>query len=342
MEWFDPYTASEEKQMVAFDMISYPFANFELSDSQALYFVFDMDMSVYIVCMDNERFETEFADIYEYTFSDSAEYGGIAEVEGYAMEIDEELREIVIEEFNYLWGSEVFTEDNVEDYIGCYYLDTTYQPENDEESLLATVLGAIFLMGLGVYALYCALKKPKKQAESKNPSENDVMMPQDTSAEGMGLTYTTENVGELPIPRNIILSLLASIVCASAGGVLWILVYKLGRITWIAGYLAVVGAIYGYCKFGRRELNALAAVWCIIVGLASVGFANYVVYAWEIVDAINASNPGRTDFWHVFIKMPQLMEQMELWSSYFADLAMGIIFALIAGVSSLFGKKKKK
>ena len=70
--WFDPYSDTEVKQAVSFEMISYQFASFELSDAQGMYFVFDADMYPYIVCMDNERLETEFADIYEYTFSDAA------------------------------------------------------------------------------------------------------------------------------------------------------------------------------------------------------------------------------------------------------------------------------
>ena len=148
-------------------------------------------------------------------------------------------------------------------------------------------------------------------------------------------------MGELPIPGNIIVALLASIICAAGGGIVWILVYKLGRITYIAGLLAVMGAIYGYSKIGKRELTTLAAVWCILVGLASITFANYISYAWEIVDAVNAANPGRTDFMKVFMNMPWLMEDMELWGSFFADLGIGIFFAVIGGVSSLFSNKKK-
>lgn len=339
--WFDPYAVTEEKQTLIFDMVSYPFASFELSDTQGLYFVFDPQMNVYIVCLENERVETEFADIYAYTFDDTLEYPGIAEIDGYAEEIDAELRAIAIEEFNYLWGSEVFTEDNFEDYIGYYYLDTTYQPEEGESPVVVALM-TIFFVGMGIYFLYLGIRKPRKPKVEEVPVDPEIVVPEERNAEAIGITHTTDEIGEVPIPRNIVISMLASIVCAAAGGVLWILVYKLGRITALAGYLAVVGAIYGYCKIGRRELNIPAGIWCIFVGLFSICFANYLAYAWEIVDAINASNPGRTDFWHVFGNMPRLMAEMELWTGYFADLAIGIVFALLAGVSNLFGKKKKK
>ena len=338
--WFDAFEASEEKQSLIFDMISYPFASFELSDTQGLYFVFDPEMNVYIVCMDNELLETEYADIYAYTFDDTLEYPGIAEIDGYAVEIDAQLKSIAIEEFNYLWGSEVFTEDNFEEYVGYYYLDTTYQPGEGENPIMVLFI-TIFLVVLGGYFIYLGIRKPRGPKEEPKQEEPVIELPKDASAEALGLTHETEEIGEIPIPRNILLSLLASIVCSAAGGVLWILVYKLGRITAVAGYLAVVGAIYGYCKIGRRQLNISSGIWCILVGLFSICFANYLAYAWEIVDAINASNPGRTDFGHVFRNMPSLMTEMELWTAYFADLAMGIVFALLAGVSNLFGKKKK-
>lgn len=340
--WFDPFSEVEGKQMVEFGMISYPFASFELSDTQEFYFVLDSDMVVYIVCMDREQFENDYAAIYDYTFSDDAEFPGLASIEGYAMEIDEELREYAIEEFNYFWGSEVFTDVNLDEYVGYYYLDATYQPVSDEESPFVVLAGGLLCLFAGVYFLYLAIRPKKKETAEKEEKSQEIVTPKDTSAEALGLTHEPEEVGELPIPGNIFVAILASIVCAMGGGLVWILVYKLGRITYLAGLLAVMGAIYGYSKIGKRELTTGAAIWCILVGLASIFFANYISYAWEIMDAVNASNPGRTDFIKVFTNMPWLMEEMELWGSFFADLGIGIFFALIGGVSSLFGNKKKK
>lgn len=341
VEWFDSYTDYGDKRKMEVEMISYSFASFELSDSQELYFIFDTYTVPYIVCMDNERFETEFADIYEYTFSDSMEPPRIGMVEGYAMEIDEELKAIAIEEFNYLWNSEILTEDNFADYMGYYYLDTTYQPEGEGESPITMIIVSILCIGMGVFIIYSGVKPKKNEPESVQKSTGDVVVPQDTSAEAMGITHTTETVGEIPIQGNIIVALLASIVCGAAGGILWVVVYKLGRITYLAGLLAVMGAIFGYSKIGKRELSTGATIWCILVGLCWIGVGNYISYAWEILDAVNASNPGRTDFIKVLTNMPWLMQEMELWGSFFAELGIGIVFALLGGVGSLFGNKKK-
>ena len=337
---FDPTVEYENKQLVEFEMISYPFASFELNDSQGLYFVFDTDMSVYIVCMDNERLETEFKEIYDYTFSDASETAGIGAVEGYAMPIDAELKTIAIEEFNYLWGSDVLTDTNFVDYIGDYYLDTTYIPESSEESVSTIIIGGIFFLALGIYLIYYGIKGYKK-AEQKVAAASDVKVHEDAVTMATAQAGAVSGAGELPVPRNIFVALAASIICAAAGGLLWIVFYKLGRIAAISGYLAVFGAMYGYSKFGKRELKGMSVVWCILAGVAMIVFANYISYTWEIVDAINASNPGRAEFARVFMNMPQMMTEWELWGSFLTDLGMGLIFALIAGVGSLFGKKKK-
>ena len=342
VEWFDMYTDYGDKRKMEFEMISYAFASFELSDSQEFYFIFDTYTVPYIVCMDNERFETEFADVYEYTFSDSTEPPRIAMVEGYAMEIDEELKTIAIEEFNYLWNSEILTEDNFADYMGYYYLDTTYQPEEEGEDAVTMLITGVLGIAMGAFLIYSGIKTQKKEATGTKEMEQEVVVPQEPTAEAMGITHTAEVVGEIPIQGNIIIALLASIVCASAGGLLWIVVYKLGRITYLAGLLAVMGAIFGYSKIGKREMTIGASIWCILIGLCSIGLGNYVVYAWEIVDAVNASNPGRTDFIKVFTNMPWLMQEMDLWGSFFAELGIGIVFAVLGGAGSLFGNKKKK
>ena len=341
VEWFDSYTDYGDKRKMEVEMISYSFANFELSDSQELYFIFDTYTVPYIVCMDNERFETEFADIYEYTFSDSTEPPRVGMVEGYAMEIDEELKAIAIEEFNYLWDSEILTEENFEDYMGCYYLDTTYQPEAEGESPITMIIVSVLCIGMGAFIIYSGVKPKKNEPDSVQKKTEDIVIPQEPTAEAMGLTHTTEAVGEVPMQGNLIVALLASIVCAAAGAVLWVVVYKLGRITYLAGLLAVMGAVFGYSKIGRRELTTGAAIWCILVGLCWIGVGNYISYAWEILDAVNASNPGRTDFIKVLTNMPWLMQEMELWGSFFTELGIGIVFALLGGVGSLFGNKKK-
>ena len=372
--WFGSTAASDEKQKMNVQMISYAFATFELNDTQGLYFVFDEDMAVYIVCMDNARLETEFADIYEFTFTETLEVPEIGSLEGYAMAIEDDLKELAIEEFNYLWGEEILTADNFSDYMGSYYLDTTYQPTKEGESAATLIISGIFFLGLGIYLLYYAVKGYKKAQQKINEQSGLKQYAKALNAgkEGVGTgtadsgmlhvgngtaaantgvspdvagpaggTAQVTGAGDLPVPRNIVLALTAAVFCALAGGVLWILFYKMGRIAAISGYVAVAGAMLGYYKFGRREKSTVGNILCVLIGVAVIVFANYLSYAWEIVDAMNASSPGRAEFAKVFVNMPQLMTDWDLWNSFMADLGMGLVFALLAGLGGLIGRKKK-
>ena len=297
--WFDPTTDNEGKQMVEFEMISYPFASFEYSDAQGLFFVFDSDMSSFIVCMDMTRFENEFQEIYEYTFSESTQIPEAGVVEGYAMPIEEDLRAIAIEEFNVLWDEDILTEENFEEYLGSFYLDTTYQPGAEEESPLSTIFAGIFILAIGIYMIYYVTKGYKKVTKK--------IQEQSAFAEEKEEKEPVKNTVDLPIPRNLFATLLAVVIGAALGGLVWIFFYKLGRIAAISGYLAVIGAVWGWSKFGRREMTGGAWGLCILTGIGMIFLANYVSYAWEIEEAINASSPGRAQFMKVLSNMPSLM-----------------------------------
>lgn len=340
---FDAYKPGEEKQTLIFDSITYQFANVELSNTHGMYFVFDPEMNIYIVCMDKKLLETEYADNYAYTFGDTVEYPGIAEIEGYAIEISAELQANAIECLNTILGSEIFTTNNFEDYVGHYYLDATYQPEESDSPVKYFILTIVF-MAVGGGFIYLGVRKLGETEEEPKQEEIMIALPKDTNAEDLELAYEveeTENIErikEISAPRNILIALLASIVCASIGGFFWILFYKFGEIVGLSGFIAVAGAIFGYCKIGRRKLTIPVVIWCVLVSLLSIGFANYLVYTWKIVDMINASNQGRTNLWNVFRKMPELMDEMALWSDFFDELSIGIILSLLTAVSSLFNK----
>lgn len=341
---FDVAEYSESRQFVEFEMISYPFASFELNDTQGLYFVFDEDMCTYIVCMNNNRLEEEFAEIYEYTFSDTVEAPKVGRVEGYSMEIDEEIRDIAIEEFNYMWGEEIATEQNFEEYFGNYYLDTTYIPNASEESLFTRILTLAFTTVVGIILLWCAFAKPKQEPATENVANEDVEPAFDHSP--MTDLFGTSDagfatIGELPNPGNIVIAVAASIAGAALGGVVWILIYKLGYIAAVSGYVAVACAMLGYTKFGKRELSILSIIWCILISAAMIVFANYISYTWEVMDAINASNPGRAEFTKVFMHLPDMLKEWDAEGYFWRDLAMGLLFLVISGIGSLFSRKKR-
>lgn len=325
-QWFEPYEENQEKQYLDFMLISDPFAEFELSSKLGLYFVFDTDMYGYIVCMEQARVEKEFADIYEYTFSGGETSPGLGHIEGYAQPINSEMMKYAIEEYNWLWNEELINETNFEDYLGTMYLDTTIKPASEENPATLFMFGIFFIV---VFIVGCVVSI----RSSKKKVEEEGWQPQSQAS--------VEDNMEVKTPGNIIIAIVASIICASAGALLWIVFFKMGKVTAIAGLAAVGGAIFGYTYLGKRELNIPSGIWCILIGLAMIVLGNAVGYAWDITDAYNNGTPGRAEFLKVFVKLPSLLTENELWRNFFADMALGLIFTVIGGIS-MFTKKRKE
>lgn len=338
---FDPMYDNGIKEYVEFDMITYPFAGFELNDTQGFYFVFD-DMLPYIVCMEDARLEGEFQAIYDYTFSDSMLPPERGCLEGYAVEIDDELKALAIDEFNYIWNEKIVNEENFTDYFGKYYLDTIYVP--DEGESIPEMLGMTVLMAaMGIFFLYCAFAKKKTAAHADAAELMQEELPERTeeALEEGPTTAKTLTAGELPVQGNLIVAVLAAFIGATAGGVLWIVLYKLGYVAAVTGFVGAYGAIWCWTKVGKRELTVPAMVWCILAAAAMLVLGNYIVYAWEITDVLNASNPGRAEFVKVLQNMPQIMAEWKLWSSFAADMVIALVLAAVSGAVELFRKKNR-
>ena len=167
VQWFDVYSSSDELQGVEFLLISNAFAEYTYGTTQGFYFVFDEDMCGYIVCMEQDRIAEEFQANYDYTFTDIQTVPELGYLEGYAVEIDEEIREYAIEYFNYFWGEEIIDETNFEEYLGSYYLDTTIEPAAENNNLSTAVVMII----VGVILLVVAIVKMKNRGKLRKDQE---------------------------------------------------------------------------------------------------------------------------------------------------------------------------
>ncbi len=350
--WFDLYSESDELQGLEFMLISDAFAEYTYGNSQGFYVVFDEEMYAYIICMEQERLEKEFQEIYDYTFTDTEIMPELGYLEGYAVEIDEELEEYAIEYFNEFWGEEVLDETNFYDYMGAYYLDTTIEPEAQNTSIVTEVvsitLGLILLI-LGICKLAGRGKrireqeqweKEQREKEIQNAFSFDNSNPYMADMESSGTEATTAEVHndspEVQEQGNIVVALLASVICACAGAVLWVVIYRLGYIAGLTGCVAAVGALYGYEKIGKRQVSGGAIAWCIFVSLVVLLLGNAVAYAWEFADAFGSD---KADFLVVLGQLPDILKDYDCVGSFFGDWGMGVFFAAISGFS--IGNRKK-
>lgn len=355
VQWFDLYSPSDELQGLEIMLISDPFAEYTYGSNQGFYLVFDEELYGYIVCMEQSRLEEEFLDIYNYTFYDVETIPEPGYIEGYAVEIDEELKEYAIEYFAEFWGEGIVDESNFYDYFGDYYLDSTLVPETEDAgvstAVVVIILGLLLLV-VGIYKLasrgklIAAQEQWEKQQREKeiqqafsfnneNPYMTDMGTQSDVSQEGI-----VQNQGPDVVEKgNLPLALVASIICACAGAVLWVLIYKLGYIAGITGCVAATGALLGYEKIGKCKVNGGAIVWCIAVSLVVLFWGNAVAYAWDFTEALSYGSPGRAQFFIVLKQLPSILADYDCVGSFFADWGMGVFFAAISGFS--IGNRRK-
>lgn len=335
--WFDLYSPSQEPQMLEFLFISDAFAEYTYGTSQGFYLVYDEDMFGYIICMENERLEGEFKANYDYTYQDIEKVPELGYVEGYAVEIDEELKEYALEFFNEFWGEELLDETNFADYLGTYYLDTTMEPatEGGISTQVVMIIVGLILVAVAIAKVVNRGKEQTEQTQQDNSYMNESVMSEESSGEEAAYSGSPE----VEKKGNLILALIGSILGACVGAVLWVLIYKLGYIAGITGCVAAVGALVGFQMFGKRQVTTGVILWCVFISLVALLFGNAVSYAWEFTEALSADSPGRAEFFVVLKQLPTILKDYDCVGSFFADWGMGVFFAALSGFS-LGGRKK--
>lgn len=345
---FNAYTYSDQKQQAKFNMLSDSFASFVLGEDHGFYIAMLGDASEIefsIVCLSVDTFK-QFEDVYEFTFSAAPieEAPRVASLSGYAVEIDEELADFTIEYFNLFFGGEILTSENFDDYFGHYYLDATRVSAGTGENAPVVFLGAfgVILLAAGIWLLYksnraavAAASLPAADADSA--AEGQVAGEMDGFTPASTTLPLLEERAAVPHPA---LGFLGALLGSLVGAAVWILLYRVGFIAGIAGYLAVICALAGYKKFGGG-ITKVGTVFCILVAMLVLVAANGVSYAWVIADEVNSASPGRADFVYLLAHFFEIMSLLELWGSFFGDLVIGLILALVAGASPIVRIFKK-
>ena len=120
---FDSYSSEENYSYIEPYIMSDPFGSM---GNKNLYFVLTEDNYAFIVCMNRNELG-KCQDVIDWTYDATGllEHPGSFYIEGYPAEIDSEIEDLIVENFNCFWGEDVVNSDNVYEYFGEYYLDTT-------------------------------------------------------------------------------------------------------------------------------------------------------------------------------------------------------------------------
>ena len=334
MNRFDSYEDSGKEEYLDFVMLSDSFATFTYGERHGIFTVFDPDGYAYLVCLPSDAPET-YAEIYTYTYSDSQTVPSPARITGYAMEIDSDLRDLAIDYLNEVYYGEGFlTTENFSDYLGDYYLDTTYRPQGSGASLWALL--AAILCGAAGAALLVVQRRRAPAVESAGT---------ETGPAGEGLPgVETMSAADRPTdPWELEQSpklqrgagILGAVFGALAGAAIWVGMYQLGYLVGIASMVGVILALKLYEKFAGG-LDTFGVVISAVVALAAMVAANVAAYALAIFLAVRESTtPGRADFFYILRNFGPLMESADAWGDFAADLAIGLLLGIVAAAGSI-------
>ena len=131
------------------------------------------------------------------------------------------------------------------------------------------------------------------------------------------------------------------------GGILWFVLYQIGYLAAISGFVGVICAVKGYTFFAKTKnesvkcvviSSVITAVVLIISWYFCVAFDIYTVYQ----DMFAA---GEVDFTYTFFEavtvVPYFFAETEILIAYAKDLGIGLIFAVLGVVYYLSLREKR-
>lgn len=147
-------------------------------------------------------------------------------------------------------------------------------------------------------------------------------------------------------PANPVMGILGALLFSLIGCAVWILIGKLGYISYLGGIAMAFSTIFGYHLFGKR-FDTLGLIISIVIVLIMVLVSNMFIYTWQIVSEPGIDEAlsilGYEGFFSVFFGLFELMKQVDLLTglegmdsmtgTFISDLVIGYIVSGIATVA---------
>lgn len=141
--------------------------------------------------------------------------------------------------------------------------------------------------------------------------------------------YTETNISpseaDTESQSNLPLGILGAIIGAALGGVLWIVIGKIGFIAGIAGFVMVMLAMKCYAIFAG-SIDRRGQIISICIAFLMIFAANYTSYALDICEANDSVNIE--GLINAFKTLPGLMTAANLWGSFAIDLVVGYALSI--------------
>lgn len=155
-------------------------------------------------------------------------------------------------------------------------------------------------------------------------------------------------------PANPVMGILGAIVFSLIGCAVWIIIGKLGYISYLGGIAMAFSTIFGYHLFGKK-FDTLGLIISIVIVLVMVLVSNMFIYTWQLLSQPGMEEAlsllGYNGFFGVFFGLFDLMKQIDLHAGldgidsmtggFISDLIFSYIISMIATVAIGISMLKK-
>ena len=148
--------------------------------------------------------------------------------------------------------------------------------------------------------------------------------------------------------ENTLAGVVGAFLFSLVGGILWFVLYQIGFLASISGFVGVICAVKGYTFFAKAKNESVKCVVISAIMTAIVLIISwYFCVAYDIYYVFNeAFAAGEIDFTYTFFEAVQvtpymLLEDTEVLVAYLKDLGIGLLFAVLGVIYYLSIREKK-
>jgi hypothetical protein len=140
---------------------------------------------------------------------------------------------------------------------------------------------------------------------------------------------------------SVLLGVICAVIGAALGGLVWVLISRLGYIAGIAGFLTMFFAMKGYNIGSRRQIGKGGTVLCFLLSLVVLYLANCASYAVELYTVFKKEAGVTVPFFDCVKMLPEILREPEIAGAFTKDLVVGILLSVLACAGTLVRTFKK-
>lgn len=142
-------------------------------------------------------------------------------------------------------------------------------------------------------------------------------------------------------PINHIGGIVGALLGALIGAGIWAIVYRLGFVAWIVGFIIVLLALKGYELFGGR-IGKVGMIIGVLFAFSGVLLGNYIGLCWDIFDEVKRSYD--VTFFEVFGEVYKWLfdpAEKDLLFAFIKNTGLGLLAVLIGGIPLAIASMKE-